>query len=357
MGTKTSKWIKIITVLFIAVLLIWDANDRFNKRDTDSGIFFSLAAFSFILSAMFFFFQKRKIKSKEQSAQEREIVSNKTFLTIFIAIIILAFTIFQLFIRIDNYFEEIKEREEDKKEVIENHQRWMKEMNYHLANISEHHYLKTEYLDEKRKYQQFLKVIEINDSKIKLVKFYVRAFNPIPRLIEDSYTKDKNKDTIIIAMNKLKKTIFNTHEIGENTYRYLDSLRKDGLFYLIKDINYINGPFLSRHYEMAYGKAEKGNDTTYFTFENLNKKAILKDIKNISGNFKWHNTLPINVNGYKLNSNRNVEFELKATNVDFSKEYKFQLYFEDSDKNKHIFLVSKRFQDQPYFYESKRIFD
>ncbi|MGG6232044.1 hypothetical protein [Tenacibaculum sp. SDUM215027] len=356
MGTSTNKWIKIITLLLIMLLCIWDANDRFSRRDTDSGMFFSFAAITFAISAIFFFFHKRTFKPKERTKEEEIIISDKTILSMFITIIILCFTIFQLFTRINDFFDKKAEREQDRKDKIENYQRWIKEMTYNIDNLSKFHYLKTTYLKEKSSFQNFLKVIEIDDSEVKLVKFRVGAYNPIPRLIQESYIKDNKKDTITLTIEKLKNTIFSNSKIRENTYTYQDSLRKEGLFYLIEDMYYINGPSLSRQYEMATSKYGEG-DTIFFNFENLNKKAHLTKIVNIAGDFEWHSVLPIPIKGFKLNSNRNVEFELKATNVDFKKDYKFKLYFEDSLKNKHIFLVTKRFQDQPYFYESKRVFD
>jgi len=285
-----------------------------------------------------------------------EDISGKSLLYIVIIVISICFIGYEIYTEVDDYFEKEAVRLQYKKDNIKNHQRWINEMTYNLNNLSKHHYIKTVYLDENRTYQKFLKVIEINDLKVKLVKFRVGAFNPIPRLIQESYIKDNNKDTIIITIDKLKKTIFNTSRIIENSHIHKDSLRREGVFYLIDDIYYINGPSLSRHSEIASTKSGQG-DTIFFNFENLNKKALLTKIINVTGDFKWHNALPISINGYKLNSNRKVEFDLKATNVDFSKDFKFKLYFEDPIKNEHIFLVTKRFKGTSFFYESKRIFD
>jgi hypothetical protein len=294
----------------------------------------------------------------ESKEKEKEI-SGTSILYVLLTIIGFCIAIYKLYYRISDYFEEKEDRKQDKIEKVERYQKWSDEMTYNLEHLSIYHYITAEYLveDSNSIFHNYLKVIDINGTDVQLVKFRAPGYTPVPRLIEESYMTDDKEDTITLSIEKLKNTIFENSEIPENMYRYQDSLKREGLFYIIKDINYINGPSLSRSNELA----SRGiGDTVTFKFRNENEKAILTKIINVSGDFKWQDSLPMPINGFNLNAsdyNRSAEFELNATNVDFTKDYKFKLQFEDSLKNKHIFLVIKESENSPDFYESKRVLD
>ena len=60
MENSKLKWVKIIIVLILMSLSIWQANKLFSLRDGETGILFSAAAIAFAIAAIAFYFQKKK---------------------------------------------------------------------------------------------------------------------------------------------------------------------------------------------------------------------------------------------------------------------------------------------------------
>lgn len=317
--------------------------------------FLLLETILIIIYSVYYLLIRNKLKEKVTTATlEEKGNTDKLMIYFLIALISLIFAVYKVFLKIDSYYENKRSMQEYEKNKIENHLKWVEEMTYHLDNLSTNHYITATYLSKNSNssFHNYLKVSEIKNSEVKLIKFRAPGYDLVPRLLEESYIKDAKKDTITLTIDKLKKTIFKDIQIRENIYNYQDSIKKEGVFYLIEDVSYINGPFLSKYEDLTYSNG----DTLLFSFKNLNKKAVLKKIINVSGDAKWSNELPITVNSFVLNSqdyNRNAKFELEATNVNLEEDFKFELHFEDSEKNKHVFLINKNYSS----YECKRIFD
>ncbi len=309
----------------------------------------------FIAFSLYNMFNENTLKDSNtiQETPSEKNDSWKSDLYLFITFISLGFAAYQVYVTIDNYFDK-KERDKAYETYrINKHIAWVNKMTYHFEHLSTHHYIKAVQLckTSARSYGKFLKVIEVNNSEIKVAAFDVPWYTQTARVLESSYMKDDKKDTITLNIEQLKRTIFKDMEIGDNLYKYEDSLKREGLFWLVRDIEYINGPFLEKHIEESVSFIK---DTLYFKFRNINKKARLTKIVNVSGNAKWHNKLPIYINDYKLDSYKDEEFKLKATNIDADKSFKFELHFEDSLKNEHVFLVNR---NESSSYECKRILD
>ena len=350
MERKTGKLLKIITISLIVILCLWNAIERFDSRDNDAGILYSLAAISFSIVAIIVF----KNKTKEVKEGEEVIISGKSILYMIITVIILLFAVFRIIFIVVEYFDKIESRKKHEIREVAYHQSWVDKMTYTMDHLSKHHFLYTSSLsdDSNTIHPQYLKVIDINNSEVTLVKF-INNRSKKPYYIEKSYLEYSNKDTITLSIDKLKQSIFKNHEIRENIHRYQDSLKKEGLFYLIEDIKYINGPSLSCHPNGVY-KLE--NDTLLFGFKNENKKVFLTKITNVLQNPKWHNEFPMEIYGYP-DYDKYLEFDLVATGLDLVKDYKFKLHFVDSLKNEHLFLVTKKPKRSINYYEIKRILE
>lgn len=275
-----------------------------------------------------------------------------------LTIIGLCFTLYKVYTRVNDYYNKKDRNEEYRINKIENHKKWVDKMTYHCDNLSEHHYITADHLSEDSNsvFHSNLKVVDVNDSEVKLVGYRVKGYTPVARLMEESYIRDAYKDTITLSIDKLKKTIFKNQEIKDNTYKYQDSLKQEGLFYLITDIAYIDGPAVSG--KSQFISKSYGGDTISFRFKNFNKKSLLTKITNVSGDFKWLDSLPKDINGFQLNSsnyNKNAFFDLKAINPGLKTGFEFKLQFEDSFKKKHIFLVTKDEKSTLNRYECKRV--
>lgn len=349
MVKKTEKLLKIITLSLVVILCIWNVYDRFDSRDMDAGIVYLLAAISFLIAAIAIF----KKKTKEVKEGEKVILSGKSFLFMIITVITSLYVICRLVFITVVYFDKIESRKQRVIDNINYHQTWVDNMNYDIDHLTKNHYLSAHSLgdDSNLIYPQDFKVIDINNSEVTLVKFINKNFKH-PYYTEKSYLEYRNKDTIILSKERLKQSIFRNHEIRDNIHLYQDSLKKEGLSYLIDEIKYINGPSLSCN---NYAVFEE-NDTLFFGFENKNKKAILTKITNISQNPKWHNEFPMEIYGYP-DYRRYLEFDLVATGLDLEKDYKFRLHFEDSIKNEYIFLVTKKSKRSNNYYKIKRVLD
>lgn len=352
MKKSPGKWIKIITLIFIIIWCALNASDRFDKRDTDSGIMFCLAIIAFAIAAISIYLKIKKDNASEESEEEVILPAGSIF-SMFITIISLCYVTFMLLFRIGEYYDKKATNKQDKIDRINQHEKWVNEMTYKLDKLSKHDYIKAYYLVEGGTSVLYndLKVIEINDTEVTLVKFYTKA--GLPHLIAKNYNEYEAKDTITLPLKSLKQSLFKDHKIKENIRNYQDSIRGEGLFYVIKNIQYINGPhFSGKKYNDETYEYEHEPDTTYFAFQNLQKKAKLTKIVNVLGDHKWHDKLPITVNEY---SDDQPLLELKTTNLDLEKGYKFELHFEDSEKKKHIFLVSQITYETRYFYRIKRV--
>ncbi len=311
----------------------------------------------FIAFSLYNIANKNKPNDKHatlESNKENELY--KFMLYLVITLISLGFAAYQVYITIDNYFDKKARHKANETYRINKHTAWVNKMTYHFEHLSTHHYIKAVQLCKTStgSYDKFLKVIEVNNSEIKAIDFDVPTFTPIIRLLENSYMKDDKKDTIILNIEQLKRTIFEDMEIGDNLYKYQDSLKKEGLFWLVRDMEYINGPFLKEHIDASVSSTEH---SLYFKFKNINTKATLTKIVNLSGDAIWRTKLPMQIHGFELNNydySTEEEFTLRATNIDADKFFKFELHFEDSLKNEHVFLVNR---NKPSSYECKRILD
>ena len=351
-GIKKQLFLKfcfISSFFYFTVLLLY--------HFIDDGFLF-LETILIIIYSIFYLIIKNKLNKKynETEAKLKDKTSDLYILSVCVSTL---FTIYTVYTQINNYLNKKAIHEQYEKDRIKNDLRWIEEMNYHIDNLSKNHYITGSQLSHENNsvFKNFMKVIEVTDSEIILLKFKSRAYTPVARLMEETYMKYDKKDTVRITKQKLKKTI--APEIRDDLYKHQNGLKKEGIYYTVKDIKYIDGPYLSIKDEHEVQLVE--GDTTFFKFKNRNKKAYLTKIENISGNYKWHNKLPMPINGYSLNSrdyNKSAEFSLKATNIDYRQDFRFKLYLEDSLKNKHVFLVLKSSEDNNFItFDCKRVFE
>ncbi len=291
-----------------------------------------------ILIVLYFIFYKIKQK-KEQGKNSSKETTDYDLLYPVIAAVSVFIAIMQVVIIVKESKERIQEKEQAEIERLQIHQEWVNEMSYKILNLSTNHHITYEEL--KGSGLTHSKVVAVDESKVKLVAY--NSYGEYPVMMKESFENTAATDTIEVTKKELYKSLV-SKKIKLDTHLYKDSLLQNGVKFMMYDIKYIDGPQIQSLDDIILGDASE-KDTITFNLINFYKKSKLTNIQTIKSDAKWHVNLPLTIKEFDPYTYRNKNstiFMLEATNLDLEKDYEFKLYFEDENKQEHIFQITKK---------------
>lgn len=181
-------------------------------------------------------------------------------------------------------------------------------------------------------YSLFLKVIGRNAETIKYVVLQPEKYDPLPFEVRDYLLAHRDSlDTLTQPIQNFKKAMaqdIDEYESGEGAGCAF-TRTKD--LYKIADVAYVNGPDIRNR-----GTGGYGGGSFYLEFLNYGEPAELIEIKNVEGDLKWTNQLPMHI---ETSSSELDGFALKGEGSLRFEDYKFILVVKDTMQRTHQFLV------------------
>ncbi|KQR92495.1 hypothetical protein ASG01_11290 [Chryseobacterium sp. Leaf180] len=204
-------------------------------------------------------------------------------------------------------------------------------------NTSQVFVLRTPIMGEYKLYM--LKIEKVNGNEIickKLVQDQTYSSNYFAA--RDIYQKQKDTAELVkIERQDFTKALTQTYGNTENPEKNGVDFFKNGNRYEIENIYSIASPYLENA-NLRYGLYNNSRDISGVMMTNNGKLGTLTKIKNISGNIKWENQLPMQVTPPESGQNG---LYLKAKNIQRDSDFETDLYIRDSLNNQQIYRIIK----------------